>query len=76
LAALGGVLVLLCAAQSSRHAVLKTRNGLIGPLPFARGGIVREPTIAVGPGGWEEPPPRIGAAMTAATEVTDRLSAR
>jgi lysophospholipid acyltransferase (LPLAT)-like uncharacterized protein len=72
LAAFAGVRVLPCAAQSSRHAVLGTWDRFIVPLPFARGAIVCEPTITVGPDGWQEALPRIAAAMTAAAEAADR----
>jgi lysophospholipid acyltransferase (LPLAT)-like uncharacterized protein len=76
LAGLAGVRVLPCAAQSSRRAVLKTWDRFIVPLPFARGVIVCEPTIAVGRDGWKEALPAIAAAMTAAAETADRLCAR
>jgi lysophospholipid acyltransferase (LPLAT)-like uncharacterized protein len=75
LASLAGVRVLPCAAQTSRRAVLKTWDRFIAPLPVASGVIVCEPTIAIGPGGWEEALPRIEAAMTAAADAADRLIA-
>ncbi len=75
LAALAGVHVLPCAAQTSRRAVLRTWDRFIAPLPFARGVIVCEPAIAIGPGGWQEALPRIAAAMTAAAAAADRLIA-
>ncbi len=73
LAGLAGVCVLPCAAQSTRHTVLRTWDRFIVPLPFARGVVVCEPTIAVSPEGWEEALPRIAAAMTAAADAADRL---
>jgi lysophospholipid acyltransferase (LPLAT)-like uncharacterized protein len=75
LAALSGVRVLPCAAQSTRRTVLRTWDRFIVPLPFARGAVVCEPAIAVGPDGWQEALPRIAAAMTAAAETADRLCA-
>ncbi len=72
LASLSGARVLPCAAQSSRRTVLRTWDRFIVPLPFARGAIVCEPTIAVDPGGWQEALPRIAVAMTAAAEAADR----
>jgi lysophospholipid acyltransferase (LPLAT)-like uncharacterized protein len=76
LAGLAGVRVLPCAAQSSRRTVLRTWDRFIVPLPFARGVIVCEPTVAVGRDGWKEALPEIAAAMTAAAETADRLCAR
>jgi len=75
LAALSGIRVLPCAAQSSRRAVLRTWDRFVVPLPFARGAVVCEPTITVGPDGWQEALPRIAAAMTMAADAADRLCA-
>lgn len=72
IAALAGVRVLPCAAQSSRHFCLSTWDRMVMPLPFGRAVIVCEPTIAVPRDGWREALPAIAAAMTRAAEKADR----
>ena len=73
LAALSGVPVLPCAAQTTRRWILSTWDRMVVPLPFGRGVVVCLPTITVPRSGWEEAIPVIGAALTAAAERADRL---
>jgi lysophospholipid acyltransferase (LPLAT)-like uncharacterized protein len=73
LAALSGVPVLPCAAQTTRRWVLPTWDRMVIPKPFGRGVVVCLPTITVPRGGWQEAVPAIGAALTAAAERADRL---
>ena len=49
LAALSGVPVLPCAAQTTRRWVLRTWDRMVVPKPFGRGVVVCLPTIAVEP---------------------------
>lgn len=72
IAAIAGVRVLPCAAQSSRRICLSTWDRMVMPLPFGRAVIVCEPTIAVSRDGWELALPEITAAMTRAAERADR----
>ncbi len=72
IAALAGVKVLPCAAQSSRRICLSTWDRMVMPLPFGRAVIVCEPTITVSRDGWEEALPEIAAAMTRAADRADR----
>jgi lysophospholipid acyltransferase (LPLAT)-like uncharacterized protein len=73
LAALSGVPVLPCAAQTTRHWVLRTWDRMVVPKPFGRGVVVCLPTIAVPRDTWQETVPAIGAALTAAADAADRL---
>ena len=73
LAALSGVPVLPCAAQTTRHWVLRTWDRMVVPKPFGRGVVVCLPTIAVNRDSWQDAMPAIGAALTAAAERADRL---
>jgi lysophospholipid acyltransferase (LPLAT)-like uncharacterized protein len=66
IAALSGVPVLPCAAQTSRRRVLHTWDRMIAPLPFGRGVIVCLRPIEVPRDGWEAFVPVIEQAMTAA----------
>lgn len=75
LAALAGVRILPCAAQTSRHFRLHTWDRMVVPLPFGRAVIVCEPAISVSADAWGEALPAISAAMTAAAETADRLCA-
>ncbi|MGH7117516.1 MAG: lysophospholipid acyltransferase family protein [Acetobacteraceae bacterium] len=72
IAALAGVRVLPCAAQSSHRIYLSTWDRMVMPLPFGRAVIVCEPTIAVSRDGWKLALPEIAAAMTRAAERADR----
>ena len=73
LAALSGVPVLPCAAQTTRRWVLRTWDRMVVPQPFGRGVVVCLPTIAVSRDAWQDALPAIGAALTAAAERADRL---
>jgi lysophospholipid acyltransferase (LPLAT)-like uncharacterized protein len=73
LAALSGAPVLPCAAQTTRHWVLRTWDRMVVPKPFGRGVVVCLPTIAVNRDAWQDAVPAIGAALTAAAERADRL---
>ena len=54
LAALSGVPVLPCAAQTTRRWVLRTWDRMVVPKPFGRGVVVCLPTIAVARDGWQD----------------------
>jgi lysophospholipid acyltransferase (LPLAT)-like uncharacterized protein len=73
LAALSGVPILPCAAQTTRHWVLRTWDRMVVPKPFGRGVVVCLPTIKVTRDAWEDAVPTIGAALTEAAEKADRL---
>lgn len=73
LAALSGVPVLPCAAQTSRRLVLNTWDRMVLPLPFGRGVIVCGAPIAVARDGAEAALPAITAALTATASEADRL---
>jgi lysophospholipid acyltransferase (LPLAT)-like uncharacterized protein len=75
LAAISGVPVLPCAAQTSRRWVLPTWDHMVVPLPFGRGVVVCQPTITVPRDDWQGAVDAIGAAMTTAAEQADRLCA-
>jgi len=75
LAALSGSPVLPCAAQTTRHWVLRTWDRMVVPKPFGRGVVVCLPTIPVPREGWQDAVPAIGEALTAAAESADRLCA-
>jgi lysophospholipid acyltransferase (LPLAT)-like uncharacterized protein len=73
IAALAGVPVLPCAAQTSRRRVLRSWDRMVVPLPFARGVMVCLPPIMVPRDGWETALPAIAAALTAAADRADAL---
>ncbi len=73
LAALSGVPVLPCAAQTSQGWVLRSWDRMVIPRPFGRGIVVCRPAITVAREGWREAVPVIGAALSAAAEQADRL---
>jgi hypothetical protein len=73
LAARAGVPVLPCAAQTTRHWVLRTWDRMVVPKPFGRGVVVCLPTILVDRDSWQEAVPLIGEALTAAADRADRL---
>jgi lysophospholipid acyltransferase (LPLAT)-like uncharacterized protein len=73
IAALSGVPVLPCAAQTTRRWVLRTWDRMVVPKPFGRGVVVCLPTISVPRDAWQEAVPAIGAAMTAAADKADQL---
>jgi lysophospholipid acyltransferase (LPLAT)-like uncharacterized protein len=73
IAALSGVPVLPCAAQTTRRWVLRTWDRMVVPKPFGRGVVVCLPTISVPRDAWQDAVPAIGAAMTAAADKADQL---
>jgi lysophospholipid acyltransferase (LPLAT)-like uncharacterized protein len=73
LAALSGAPVLPCAAQTTRHWVLRTWDRMVVPKPFGRGVVVCLPTIAVSRDHWQDAVPAIASALTAAADRADRL---
>jgi lysophospholipid acyltransferase (LPLAT)-like uncharacterized protein len=73
LAALAGVRVLPCAAQTSRRHVLRTWDEMVLPLPWGRGAIVCAAAITVPRHAAEAALPRIAQALTVAAEDADRL---
>jgi len=76
LAAMAGVPIVPCAAQTTRRRVLPTWDRMILPLPFGRGVLVCGAPIAVPREGWAESLPAISAAMTAAAAEADALCRR
>ena len=73
LAAISGVPVLPCAAQTSRRWVLSSWDRMVLPLPFGRGVIVCGATIRVARRDAGGSLPVIAAALTAAAAEADRL---
>ena len=73
IAALSGVPVLPCAAQTTRHWVLHSWDRMVVPKPFGRGVVVCLPTITVQRDAWQDAVPAIGAALTAAADKADQL---
>ena len=73
LAALSGIAVLPCAAQTSRRHVLRSWDRMVLPLPFGRGVLVCLPPITVARDGAAAALPEIEAALTEAAERADRL---
>jgi lysophospholipid acyltransferase (LPLAT)-like uncharacterized protein len=73
LAGLADVPVLPCAAQTTRHWALGTWDSMLVPKPFGRGVVVCGPLIHVTRKGWADAVPAIGAALTAAADLADRL---
>ena len=75
LAAVSGVAILPCAAQTTRRRVLPSWDRMVLPLPWGRGALVCLPAIAVGHEEWEAALPAIAAALTEAAALADRLCA-
>ncbi len=75
LAAMAGVPVLPCAAQSTRRRILPTWDRMIMPLPFGRGVLVCGAPIAVPREGWADSLPAIEVALTAAADEADAACA-
>ena len=73
LAALSGVAVLPCSAQTTRRYVLRSWDRMVLPLPFGRGAIVCLAPIAVPRDGADAALPAIAAALTEAADRADRL---
>jgi lysophospholipid acyltransferase (LPLAT)-like uncharacterized protein len=76
LAALSGVPILPCAAQTSRRRIVASWDRFVVPLPFARGVVVCGQPIVVRRDGWREALSVIDAALTDAADRADRLCAR
>jgi len=75
LAALAGVPVLPCAAQSTRRRVLPTWDRMVLPLPFGRGVLVCGAPIHVPRDHWADSLPVIAAALTQAADEAEALCA-
>ncbi len=75
LAALSGAPVLPCSAQTTRRWILPTWDRMVVPLPFGRGVVVCQPTIAVPRRGWEDTVPAIADALNAAAVQADQRCA-
>ncbi len=73
LAALSGIAVLPCAAQTSRRRRLGTWDRMVLPVPFGRGVIVCGAPIPVGRHEAAAALPRIAAALTEVADMADRL---
>jgi len=73
LAALSGVAVLPCAAQTSRRLVLRSWDRMVLPLPFGRGVLVCLQPIGVARENAAAALPGIAAALTAAADRADLL---
>jgi lysophospholipid acyltransferase (LPLAT)-like uncharacterized protein len=71
LAALAGVPIIPCAAQTTRRRVLPTWDRMILPLPWGRGVLVCGAPIIVPREGWAASLPGIGAALNAAGAQAD-----
>jgi lysophospholipid acyltransferase (LPLAT)-like uncharacterized protein len=71
LAALAGVPIVPCAAQSSRRRALPTWDRMLLPLPWGRGVLVCGAPIVVPREGWVESLPVIAAALNAACVRAD-----
>ncbi len=71
LAALTGVPLLPCAAQTSRRWQMRSWDRMVIPRPFGRGVVVCLPCITVDRAHWEKSVPAIEAAMTSAVEQAD-----
>jgi len=73
LAALTGIPVLACSAQTSRRWVMRSWDRMVIPLPFARGVIVCGQAIHVPHDLWANGLPLIESALTEAVERADLL---
>lgn len=73
LAALSGVKLLPCAAQTSRKITLGSWDRMVLPLPFGRGVLVCLPPLSVPRDGYAAALPAIQAAMTEAADRADQL---
>lgn len=73
IAAVAGVPVLPCAAQTTRRRVLESWDRMVVPLPFGRGVIVCGAPITVARDGWQDALPVIEHALNDAAITADRL---
>jgi lysophospholipid acyltransferase (LPLAT)-like uncharacterized protein len=76
LAALSGIPVLPCAAQTSRRVTLNSWDRMVLPLPFGRGNLVCRAPIAVGREEAAAALPTIAAALNNAADRADLLCRR
>ncbi len=76
LAALSGVPVLPCAAQTTRRRVLSSWDRMVLPLPFGRGALVCGPPISVPSDAGQAAIPAIALALDLVAERADRLCAQ
>jgi lysophospholipid acyltransferase (LPLAT)-like uncharacterized protein len=72
-AALSGVPILPCAAQTTRRWTLRSWDRMVIPRPFGRGIIVCGPPIDVDRRSWRDAMPAIETALTDAADRADRL---
>lgn len=75
LAALAGVKLLPCAAQTSRRLVLGTWDRMVLPLPWGRGVLLCGEAVAVPRDDWQAALPAVQAALSEAADRADRLCA-
>jgi lysophospholipid acyltransferase (LPLAT)-like uncharacterized protein len=73
LAALAGVPVLPCAAQTRPSIALRSWDRMAIPLPFGRGVMVCGPAIRIARTGWRDAVPLIAEALDRAADQADRL---
>ena len=73
LAALSGLPIVPCSAQTSGRIVLGSWDRMVVPLPFAHGVLVCEPCISVPRSSWKDSLPAITAALTRAADRADQL---
>lgn len=73
LAALAGVPVVPCAAQSVRRRVLPTWDRMMLPLPYGRGVLVCGAPMPVPREGWADALPGLQDALTRAADQADAL---
>ena len=73
LAALAGVPVVPCAAQTGRHRVLPTWDRMMLPLPYGRGVLVCGVPVTVPRVGWADALPGLEAALTRVADEADAL---
>ena len=73
LAALAGVPIVPCAAQTTRRRVLPSWDRMVLPLPFGRGVILCGTPIEVPRIGWADSLPAITQALNDAAAAADRL---
>jgi len=76
LAALSGVVVLPCSAQTNRRWVLQSWDRMVVPKPFGRGVVVCSAPIRVPREGRGDAVATIADALNAATSEADRMCAR
>lgn len=73
LAAMAGVPIVPCAAQTTHRRIARSWDRMVVPLPFGRGVLVCGAPITVPREGWAESVPGIAAALTEVANRADRL---